>query len=307
MRSLESRQLSINPYSQNNFKVCLSSAFMKLQECTNLQDAQQFLRGQSATFKKTVETALILKQNPDPRQRALGDGFMAAAVQELDKAEQPAEHNDKGLKTKGEHFVKEADLTDGDKSGTDGSEQSSSNSGPTKQEGTEEPVGDLGNPEMSTENQMKEGFPPMGGQPQQAPMGPPGLDPGIAQAMAPQMPQLPQMNMPQQIQQMQYTVKKYMEAYVRPLAKQVTALTKANTFLSNQIKEIQSLKTGLDLHSIRENRGVIQEAIPTTVNNIDPSQIPPRIYEKQYHLESERQNIVELDNMISNSKNLPYN
>ena len=280
---------------------------MKLQECANLEEAQPFLRGKSATFKKTVETALILKQNPDPRQRALGDGFMAAALQELDKAEQPAEHNDDGLKTKGDHFVKEETLADGDKSGTEGSEQSSSNSGPTPKEGTEEPVGDLGNPEMATENQMKEGFPPMGGQPQQAPMGPPGLDPGIAQAMAPQMPQLPQMNMPQQIQQMQYTVKKYMEAYVRPLAKQVTALTKANTFLSNQIKEIQTLKSGLDLHSVRENRPRIQEAIPTVVSNIDPSQIPPRIYEKQYHLESERHSIVELDNMISNGKNLPYN
>lgn len=278
-----------------------------LQECTNLQEAQPFLRGQSATFRKTVETALILRQNPDPAQRALGDGFMAVALQELDKAEQPAEHNDEGLKTKGEHFVKEEELTDGNKDGTEGSEQSTQNSGPTKQEGSEEPVGDLGNPEMATENQMKEGFgqPPPPAMPG---MGPPGLDPQVAQQMAPQMPQLPQMNMPQQIQQMQYTIKKYMEAYVRPLSKQVIALTKANTYLSQQIKEIQTLKTGLDLHSVRDNNITpLQETlIPRTVSNVGSMGVPPRIYEKQYDLDAARQSIKEIDDLVSNSKNQPY-
>ena len=255
----------------------------KLQECKNLQEAETFLRGSNPTFRKTVETAILLRNHPDPAQRALGDSFMAIAVRELDDAEKPAEHNDEGLKTKGEKFVKEELLTDGDKSGTEGSEQSSSNSGPTPTEGTDEPIGDMKNPAMSTENQMTEAFPQPGGMPG---MGPPGLDPNLAQAMAPQMPQLPPMNTPQQIQQMQYTVKQYMEAYLKPVREQVIRLTKANTFLSKQVKEMQMSTTGLDINAYaKENRiPKLQEiTIPGTVHNVDPTKLGgPQIYEKPY-------------------------
>jgi hypothetical protein len=270
----------------------------RLQECSSLAEAQPLLRGATPTFRKTVETAFALMGHSNPQQQQIGQGFLNAAIQEMDAAEEPTPHHDEGIKAKGEKFVKEADLAGGNKSGTEGSEQSSKNSGPTPKEGTEEPVGDLEQPEMSTENQMKEsGFPPMGA---------PGLDPQLAQQMAPQMPQLPPMTTPQQIQQMQYTVKKYMEAYVKPIREQVVALTKANRFLSNQVKEIQTLKTGLDLHSI--DRPVVQEAlsIPQSVSNLKVDQgSGPKIYEKAYSLEKERQNIIELDKLVSSSST-PY-
>ncbi len=278
---------------------------MKLQECKSIQEAMPLLRGATPTFKKTVETAFTLMGHPDPTQKAIGQQFMAAAIQEMDAAEQPTPAHDDGIKAKGDHFVKEADLAGGNKSGTEGSEQSSSNSGPTPKEGTEEPVGDLEQPEMATEDQMKESFN------QPALPGMPGLDPQLAKQMAPNMPQLPQMNTPQTIQQMQYTVKqavgKLVETQIRPLQKQVIALTKANTFLSNQVKEMTTLKTGLDLHTVTE-RIPVQEAIsiPQTVSNVGAIAPPgAKIYEKQYNLEKEKQSIIDLDRMFSNSSS-PY-
>ena len=274
----------------------------KLQECRSLEEAEPFLRGAKPTFRKTVETAILLGKSASPEQRALGESFMQIAIRELDAAEKPAEHNDDGIKPKGEHFVKEETLADGDKSGTEGSEQSSSNSGPTPKEGTTEPDGDMESPGMATENQFSE----MGGMPG---MMPPGLDPQVAQQMAPQMPQMPPMNTPQQVQQMQYTVKKYMEAYLKPVREQVIRLTKANTFLSKQIKEMQTTSIGLDIQKFAKDNKIprLQEtSMPNNVSNVDPNQIPPRIYEKAYSLEKERANITEIDKMISHGGNQPY-
>lgn len=275
----------------------------KLQECKTIQEATPFLRGMSPTFKKTVETAILLRRHPDPQQQALGETFMQTAIQELDDSEKPAEHNDNGLKTKGEHFVKEEELAGGNKSGTEGSEQSSKNSEPvTSKEGTDEPDGDMESPGMATENQFSETFPPMPG------MQPPGMDPQLAQQMAPQMPQIPPMNTPQQIQQMQYTVKKYMESYVKPIREQVIKLTKANTFLSNKVREMQTSSMGLDITKFSKENKIprLQETtMPSVVSNIDPN-ANPRIYEKSYNLEKERQSITDIDKLISSSGNQPY-
>jgi hypothetical protein len=124
------------------------------------------------------------------------------------------------------------------------------------------------------------------------------------------MPQMPPMNTPQQVQQMQYTVKKYMETYLKPVREQVIRLTKANTFLSKQIKEMQTTSTGLDLNKFsKENRiPKIQEtSMPGQVTNSDPNQpTGARIYEKQYSLEEARQSITDIDKMISSKGNRPY-
>ncbi len=282
----------------------------KLQECSTLQEAEKFLRGATPTFRKTVETAILLKQHPDPAQRVLGESFMQIAIKELDAEEEPTPKESGGLKVKGEHFVKEETLPGGNKSGTDGSEQSSGDK-PTD-EGTTEPDGDMQTPGMSTENQMTEAFgqPPMGGPPQGGPPqmgGPPGLDPAILQQMAPQMPQIPQMNTPQQVQQMQYTVKKYMETYFTPLREQVIKLTKANTFLSKQIKEMQTSSVGLDITKFSKESRIpkIQETLmPRAVDNLN--QGGPKIYEKAYNLEEQRQKIADIDKMISSSGSQPY-
>lgn len=267
-----------------------------LKECKSIQEAMPLIKGKPETFKTLVETAFVLKQNPDPAQKAIGDNFLAKAIREMDADEQPTPHHDDGIKAKGEHFVKEADLPGGNKSGTDGSEQSSSDK--PQEEGTEEPVGDLEQPEMSTENQMKEGFPQMGQVP--------GLDPALAAQIAPKMGQMPPLNPAQQIQQMQYTVKQMVGPVVKELQKTIRYHQEAIKSIDKKVTESVSLKNGLDLGSVKERSitPTVKETIPASVSNFDNK--VPAVHEKTISLEMKRNEIAELNKMLSKNPNQPY-
>lgn len=282
-----------------------------LRECTTLKEAQPFLRNASATQRKVVETAFALKAHPNAAQQAIGESFWLTALQEMDKTEEPTPHHDKGIKSKGEHFVKEETLAGGDKSGTEGSEQSSKNKLPLSKEGTEEPDGDMETPGMSTENQFNEignnspvNFAqPPGQMPPQMPPQMPGLDPQLAQQMAPQG-NMPPMTTPQQIQQMQYTVKEYLRPLIAHMKKQETQIVyqnKAIKSLTQTIQETSALKGGLDLNGFKERSVVhnVQETMPSTVTNLDPQ--APKIFEKTHQLETKRTRIAELNRMLENS------
>ncbi len=271
--------------------------------------AEPFLRGTSPTFRKTVETAIALSNHTDPNQRALGQNFWSSVIQEqsvkLDKSEEPAQPHDYGLKPKGKGFIKEETLAGGNKDGTDGSEQSSDNTEPYPQVADSSEDGQKDMEKMTnTENQMTENFPPMPGM--SGPMGGmPGMDPNVLKQMQPQMPQMPQMNTPQAVQQMQYTVREALKVYVGPIREQVIKLTKANSFLAKQMREMQAMKTGLDLHDVKRTQGMgLHETLPRTVSNSSsmtgqPNN-EPRIYEKSYNLEAARAEILNMDKMISN-------
>ncbi len=271
--------------------------------------AEPFLRGQSPTFRKTVETAIALSNHADAGQRALGQNFWSSVIQEqsvkLDKAEEPTQHHDYGIKSKGSGFIKEETLAGGNKDGTDGSEQSSDNTEPYPQVAEESEDGQKDMEKMSnTENQMTENFPPMPGM--SGPMGGmPGMDPNVLKQMQPQMPQMPQMNTPQAVQQMQYTVREALKVYVGPLREQVIKLTKANQFLAKQVREMQTMKTGLDLHEVKRGTAqALHETLPRTISNVGSmtgKAGEPRIYEKSYNLESARAEILNMDKMISSS------
>ncbi len=280
---------------------------MKLQECTTMIQAEPFLRGTSPTFRKTVETAIALSNHADANQRALGQNFWSSVIQEqhvkLDKAEEPTQHHDYGIKSKGDGFIKEETLEGGNKNGTDGSEQSTDNTEPYPQVAEDSEDGQKDMEKMSdTQNQMTENFPPMPGM--SGPMGGmPGMDPNVLKQMAPQMPQIPQMNTPQAVQQMQYTVREALKQYVGPLREQVIKLTKANQFLAKQVREMQTMKTGLDLHEVKRNNLGLHETLPRNVTNLSAKiggGTEARIYEKSYNLDQARQEILNMDKALSN-------
>jgi hypothetical protein len=268
-----------------------------LKECTTLAEAQPFLRNATPTQRKVVETAFALMKHPSEAQQAIGQQFWQTAIQEMDKSEEPTPHHDNGIKSKGDHFVKEETLSGGNKSGTDGSEQSSDNTPPYPGEGEQSENGqkDMEKAE-GTENQFSESM---------MPGMMPGLDPQLAQQMAPQG-QMPPMTTPQQIQQMQYTVKEMMRPIIAHIKKQETQIgyqNKAIKHLTTQLQETQQLKGGLDLNGYKERQVVpIQETtMPRSVSNID--QQAPRIFEKSHQLEEKRSKISEMNRMLDSS---PY-
>lgn len=293
-----------------------------LKECKSIQEAEPLLKNASHSLRKVVETAFQLINHTNPQQQEFGRGFLATAMREMDDGEQPDQPHDKGIKSKGDGFTKEAELSGGNQSGTGGSEQSSQNAEPvTSKEGTDEPEGDLANPGMATENQFSEAFgqqmpgqmPPPPQPPMPAPPQMPGMDPNVAQQMAPPQ-QMPPMNTPQQIQQMQYTVKKMVE----PIVKEIVTLRKFVKFqqeaiktLNAKVQESISMKNGLDLNSLERSLpkglGGIQETGPVVTNaptipGAPQGQLVPQIYQKSVDLANARQSIVELDRQIQTSK-----
>ena len=297
----------------------------KLRECTSIAEADVILSKARAgpAVRKLVETGILLKNNPDRAQREYGTSFINSAIQEMDakvdKDEEPTPHHDYGVKpNKGDtKFVKEELLAGGDKDGNDGSEQSTDNTEPYPQEGTETPDG--GEPmkgATDTEDQMKEAFPGMGGgMPGQMPGGMPGgmpgmmpgLEPSVANEMGQGMPQMPPMSTPQMMKQMQYTLEKYHRSIVAPLRKTIAQQREAIQVLSRQVRESEA-KSGsmkLDIDSVKRNAMAtshIQETVmpnltgPTIVGNGNPNRAT---------LESARSDIANLDKQLR-GQSTPY-
>ncbi len=289
----------------------------KLRECTSIAEADTILSKARAgpAVRKLVETGILLKNNPDRAQRDYGSSFINSAIQELDakldKDEEPTPHHDYGVKpNKGDtKFVKEELLAGGDKNGNEGSEQSSDNTEPYPQEGTETPDG--GEPmkgATDTENQMKEGFPGMPPMGNGMPGMMPGLEPSVANEMGQGMPQLPPMSTPQMMKQMQYTLEKYHRNIVAPLRKTIAQQKEAIQVLSRQVRESEA-KSGsmkLDIDSVKRNAMAtshIQETVipgnlqgPTIVGNGNP---------KRNNLESARSDIANLDKQLR-GQSTPY-
>jgi len=271
------------------------SIIKRLQECDSYNQAIPLLKSVNArpALHKIVETAILLKNHPDKHQREYGSNFMRTAIQELemDKDEQPTPHHGDGVTVKKDKIIKEEELSGGNPSGTEGSEQSSDNVGPYPQVGEEEPNEDIESMQggaASGDNQMKEG----------GPMGMfPGIEPGIAQEMGNQMPALPPMSTNQQMRQMQYTVREAVKYYVLPLRNQILRQQEAIKVLSKQVQESEA-KHGsmkLDLATIQKGSKarVIQETIPT-----DPMAVPSQIHNTQFELEKARSEIAQMDKSI---------
>ncbi len=277
------------------------SIVKRLQECNSFNEAIPLLNEAKAkpALRKIVETAILLKNHPDPHQREYGSGFMRSALQELemDKAEQPTPHHNDSVKVEKDKIIKEEELSGGNPSGTSGSEQSSDNVGPYPQVGTEEPNSDIESMQggaASGDNQMKE----MGG----GPMGMfPGIEPGVAQEMGGQMPAMPQMNSGQQMRQMQYTVNEALKKFFVPLRNQIQQQQEAIKVLSRQVRESEaksgSMKLDLDKVKTGSQARVIQETVgPMNDPIFNPK--PSPIHSKVFELEKARSEINQLDKSI---------
>lgn len=279
----------------------------KLQECKSINDIDKLGINLRPTFRKTLETAILLSNHPDKLQREYGAQFMRTVLQEAERGEDavtaPSEAD--GLKTKGDRFVKEEELSNHNASaGNAGSEQSSDNTEPYPQEGTDDEV--TGMKSATGEDQMKEAGFPMG-QPQQPPMGGngfpmPGMEPGVAGEMGAQMPQLPPMNTNQMMRQLQYTLNETLQRHVIPLRNELRVQRETIKKLSLQIQEVEAGKGAmkLDIAHVRDNAmaRTLNPIHETVTNVMDEKGSPVRVHSKAHDTESARMDIVELDKMF---------
>ena len=281
----------------------------RLQECTSLAQADQILSkytGIRPTFRKTLETAMLLKNNADPTQRDIGQQFFKTVLQEasdMEKSEEPASPHDKGIKSKDDGFIKEETLDNHNPENQDkGGQQSSDNVEPYPQVADDSDDGSKDMEKMDdTENQMKEAFPPSGGMPPQGGMPPMGLEPNVANKMGAQMPQLPPMNTNQMMRQMQYTLNETLKRYIVPMNNRLRVLQEAIKKLSYQIREVEAGKGSmkLDIAKVRANAParVIRETSHGTVMTTPDGQLP-LIHSRVQETESAQFEINQLDKMF---------
>lgn len=242
----------------------------RLRECNTFAQAEPILTSLKAgpSARKLVETAILLKVSPDVRQRQYGEEMFATAVKELEPNEVPTPAESPGVKVEKDKIVQEELLSNNNSSSANtGSEQSTKNTEPTPKEGTTKPNSDIESMQTASgENQFSEMLPGMmPGMGENMGM----LDPKLAAMMSQGMPAPPPMNTPQQLQQMQYTVKQFLTNYhnkiVKPVLETNKHLKESVGALSKQIREMES-KTGtfsIDLNKIkREGPKNMRETVP---------------------------------------------
>lgn len=272
-----------------------------LRNCYTIQEAMPLVAKYGSAVKKLVETSMLLRSHPDPIQKQYGESFLnsaISAIQEMDDAEQPTPKHNSFVKPKGEHFVKEELLPGGNQNRNAGSEQSTKTTGTVDVTGTL-PENDTTLQTASGENQMSEAFPQMGGFPQMMP----GLDPNVAAEMSRGMPGLPQMNTNQMVRQMQYIVKKMMEAHVLPLRETILRHQEAIKSLSAQLQETKNGKSmALDMGKIPIHT-IARPQIRETTSNDELLTFQRKV--KNPTLEDTRHEMVEMDKMLSN-QSTPY-
>ena len=234
----------------------MNGLIKRLKEAKTLADADPILKQLRAnpTQIKLVEASILQRMNPNPASYEYGVSMLNTVIRELDPEEEPAEPESPGLKRKGDHFVKEEELSNhnpGDHGA--GSEQSSENTEPYSGEGKKEGDEDMLNA-PDTENQMGETSDNEAPFPKNlSEMG--GLHPDIAKGMGAQMPKMPPMGTADQMKQTRYTIKQYHETVVKPLLAHSKKQDAAIKKLSQKIRETEA-RAGtytLDMDYVKTN------------------------------------------------------
>lgn len=257
---------------------------------------------------KLAETMVRFRNDPSQNAKNEADSMTLSMIQEMEDFGHDPEVS---VKPKDDKFVKEEKLTNHNPGDIgQGSEQSSDNTLPYPQQGSTEAEKNIESMQTADgENQMKEMGGGMPGQPGQPPMQMgggggmpmpgmpmPGMDPGIMKQMAPGMGAIPPMNTPQQMQQMQYTMKKYHETIVVPLQKENRAMREAFGKLSKKIAEMVKPSIETPEHTNRFRETIMEhQDIPLTRG------LPP-VRNAAFELEETRRNISEINNQIELSR-----
>lgn len=270
----------------------------RLREAKTLSDVDPILRelGANGPVRKLVEASILQRMNPNPASYEYGISMLNEAIQYLDKSEEPATPESPAIKPKGDNFVKEEELSNGNTGHRNsGSEQSTQNTEPYSGEGTTASTTDVVNA-PDTENQMSEmeksPFPSVLNTQE---MG--GLHPDIAKQMGSKMPTPPPMNAGDQMKQTRYTIQKYHETVTVPLLKHSKVQDAVIKKLSQQIREIEA-KTGsytLDLDTMKQNSRIkVRETLSP-----NPLQMATQVQNKNFDLNIARNQIREMNNLMS--------
>lgn len=274
----------------------MNSYIQKLQEARTIDDANVILNKLHANgaIRKLVEASFLMRDTPNTQTQNYGMTLLNEAVTTLKDSEQPDTPESPGLKTKGDHFVKEEELDNHNPTQrAAGSEQSTSNTG-LPMEGKSEGDEDMQNA-PDTENQMTE----MEDHDGLNILENAGLHPDIANKMGSQMPKIPPMDSGDQMKQMKYTVHEAMKPLIKHIRiqdKHIRTQDNAIKELSKQIRETKSMS--LDFSGVKDNSIASFRETTGGMMNSQPN-FNQQVTNKEFEKNEQRSRMIQLNDALA--------
>ncbi len=272
--------------------------YKRLQECSCIGDAQPYIRTAKPALRELVESGVMFNNAPDRQTKALGQRFLAKAVQEMEDDEKHTKENT------GEHDIEKKTKEVMEEHARD-SEGSSSDADPLPAEGTEAPESDIESMQTVTHVE-KGGEGAIDSVTEANPLGIAGVDSKtMSEISGGRQMKLPALSTRQILRVINYNVNEALRPYRRIVMKHQEAIIAYGKQLQETKVKAGSMK--LDMTNLRKNASVremkIRETSPEGIPQADGQILPfPKVKFTTMKLQETHNEIMALDEQLSNEK-----
>jgi hypothetical protein len=279
--------------------------YKKLQECTCIGDAQPYIRKAKPALRELVESGVMFNNASDRQTKALGQRFIAKAVQEMEgdehKMKEDTAYNHQGGSEDVEKKTKEVM----EEHARD-SEGSSSDANPLPKEGSEAPEGDIEGMDSVSNTDKIGGDGAIDSVSETNPLAIAGVDGKTMNEIAGgRQYKLPTLTTRQILRIINYNVNEALKPYRRVIMKHQEAIIAYGKQL--QETKIKSGSMKLDMDSLRKNATVkeynLRETSPEGIPQADGQILPfQKVKFTNMKLQETHNEIMALDEQLSNEK-----
>lgn len=277
----------------------LMDLYKKLQECSCIGDAQPYLKKAKPALRELVESGVMFNNAPDQQTKALGQRFLAKAVQEMEDDEKHTKENT------GEHDIEKTTKELMEEHARD-SEGSSSNADPLPDEGTDATQADVESMQSATNTDKIGGDGAIDSISEANALGIPGVDSKtMSEISGGKQMRLPALSTRQILRVINYNVNEALKPYRRIVMKHQEAIIAYGKQLQETKIARGSMK--LDMDNLRKNASVremnIREISPEGIPQADGQILPfPKVKFNNMKLEESRNDILALDEQLTSEK-----
>jgi hypothetical protein len=273
--------------------------YKRLQECSCIGDAQPYIKKARPALRELVESGVMFNNAPDRQTKALGQRFLAKAVQEMEDDEHKMKENENG-----EHDVEKKTKELMEEHPRD-SEGSSSDADPLPDEGKEEP-------ESSIEQMQNMPSVGVGGEgsidsvTEANPLGIAGVDQKtMSEISGGRQMKLPALTTRQILRVINYNVNEALKPYRRIVMKHQEAIIAYGKQMQETKIKAGSMK--LDMNNLRKNATVremkIRETTPEGIPQADGQILPfQKVKFNNMKLQETHNEIMALDEQLTSEK-----
>lgn len=273
--------------------------YKRLQECSCIGDAQPYIRTAKPALRELVESGVMFNNAPDRQTKALGQRFLAKAVQEMEDDEHKTkeQEGEEDVEKKTKELMTEHPRD---------SEGSSSDADPLPPEGTDASNADIESMQTVTNTDKIGGDGAIDSISEANPLGIAGVDGRTMQELSGgRQVRLPALSTRQWLRVINYNVNEALKPYRRIVMKHQEALIAYGKQMQETRIKAGSMK--LDMNNLRKNATVremkIQETTPEGIPQADGQILPfQKVKFTNMKLQETHNEIMALDEQLTNEK-----